>query len=445
MRAVLACFFLCSQATDTSCGLHGQEVDTSSHEEDLDSLEFALLQTSLKIASVKSQITSDLNVSNMSEETSSASLLSSSFEESLRGEAQRFRKAVALHTSFLMNLRSDPSSLGGIPALLVFMLAAIVMVVFVVQTISFSVEDKVTKEDDPKMAGWGYERFRAANSRDWNTALRPSPGNPYTTFGPDGQERDTVGAPSSLPPLTVPHSQRSSMASRPVSQATLGRQALTSYSTQHLEPRSLDPRSSEAMRTGSLPRSSQAGLPDTAAMCPNLILAHAEAQFSIPTESLRILRTGSGPVGVLGGQTGRPLLHARFSPPSDGSGGLWLELSTTATSRFPHCSAGPLRLPFSQRSGENSLLEIRGPKGDTFGKLAQARGGWQLTRNSQLTMSFASDPRGLALVATAEGQSIATVSGHGDDALRIQVSPGVDPLLTLLCMLAITLLSPGSP
>jgi len=441
--AVSAWLFLCGQAWGSSCGLDSREVDVSSHEEDLDSLEFALLQTSFQ-ASVKSELTGDLlnklNASNVTEEVRpSASLLSSSVMERFRGEAERLRKAVALHAGFLMKLTgSEPSGLGGIPALLVFMLAAIVMVVFVIQTISFSMEDKTAK-DDQKISGWGrYDRPRPASSRDWNRALQPSPGNPYMqTFGPDGQERDTVGAPSSLPPLTMPHSQRSSIASRPGSQLNLGPEAsLRSYSSQNLQPRTLDPRGSEAMRTGSLSRSSQAGVPDTAAMCPNLILAHAEAQFSIPTDSLRLLGTGSGPVGVLGGQTGRPLLHARFSPPMDGSAGLWLELSTTATSRFPHCSAGLLRLRSSEA---NEKLVIRGPKGETFGKLEQTSGGWQLLRRGQLMMSIFSDPGGLT--ATADGNSIATATGHGD-ALRVQVSPGVDPLLTLLCMLAITLISP---
>jgi len=450
LAAVSVWFFLCGQAWGSSCRLDSREVDVSSHEEDLDSLEFALLQTSLQ-ASKKSELTGDLlnklNASKVTEEVRpSASLLSSSLKERFRGEAERFRKAVALHAGFLMKLTgSEPSGLGGIPALLVFMLAAIVMVVFVIQTISFSMEDKTAK-DDQKMSGWGrYDRPRPASSRDWNRALQPSPGNPYMQrFGPDGQERDTVGATSSLPPLTMPHSQRSSIASRPASQLNLEPEASLRYSSQNLEPRTMDPRSSEAMRTGSLSRSSQAGVPDTAAMCPNLILAHAEAQFSIPTESLRSLGAGSGPVGVLGGQTGRPLLHARFSPPTDGSAGLWLELSTTATSRFPHCSAGLLRLRSSEA---NEKLVIRGPKGETFGRLEHTSGGawdqnlpgWQLLRRGQLMMSIFSDPRGLT--ATADGHSIATATGHGD-ALRVQVSPGVDPLLTLLCMLAITLISP---
>lgn len=431
----VACLLLC-RPVQADC-----DVDVSSHEEDAETLEFSLLQTSLQLASERNTLPAAGTPVKTWPRNATVSFVDLS---SVAGATQRFGREIAeqLHrpASLLRSLVEEPSALNGIPALMVFMLAAVVMVVCLVQFISIAFEDRSveSKGADQQMPRESfYSRTGGpANSGDWRSALAPAPGNPYSApfFGADGQEQSTLGT---LPPATLPMSSRPSLHA-PATHQSLG--AASPFGRSDQAPGSSSIQRAEALRTGSVSSSSRAARPDVAAMCPNLILPFAEAQFSIPADNLAKLVGGSGPVSVLGGQTGRPLLHARFGSPPARRQGTWVQLSTVSTSRFPHCSAGPLLL---NSSSSQTKLEIHGPK-DCYGTLEETAGAWYLRRMSgELVMSFALGPRGVGLSAKVDGQAIATAEPEGNAALRVQVSAGNDPLLTLICMLAILLISPS--
>jgi len=209
-------------------------------------------------------------------------------------------------------------------------------------------------------------------------------------------------------------------------------------------------------------------LPD--AICPALILPHAEAQFCLTLESLRRLSAGKCPVQILG-PSRKPLLHARLpaappgAPPATATGGgatCWLELSTTATTKYPHACVGPLRLPGSEPGGGGAggrqTLEIRGPRGDKYGTLDQNGSGWSAMHGGRMVLFINIAPQGNALTATSMSSNpVATAnlipaadaaapgrptSEADGPALKVQVQPGVDALLYLLCMLAVVLVAP---
>eukprot|EP00930_Biecheleria_cincta_P040429 TRINITY_DN27702_c0_g1_i1.p1 TRINITY_DN27702_c0_g1~~TRINITY_DN27702_c0_g1_i1.p1 ORF type:complete len:462 (+),score=78.38 TRINITY_DN27702_c0_g1_i1:232-1617(+) len=439
--------FLCPRgmvvAACIACLLHCRPVqaerdaDVFLHEDDTEMLNFSLLQTSLQLVSERYLVHARESAKAWPQN------ISVSFVDlsSLPGARARLGREIAqqLHrpASLLRTLLDEPSALNGIPALVVLMLAAVVMVVCLVQFISIAFEEqsadsKCADQQMPRGSQGVYNRAgRPASSGDWRAALVPGPDNPYSEplFGPDGQEYSTMGT---LLPATLPLSARPSLnapAHPNGAQSFLG-----GFAAQGSSPC----QQAEALRTGSL-SSSPAARPDVAAMCPNLILPFAEAQFSVPADNLAKLVRGFGPVSVLGGQTGRPLLHARFDSAQARHQGAWLQLSTVSTSRFPHCSAGPLQL--NGRSSQVKL-EIHGPK-DCYGTLEETAGVWYLRRVSgELVMSFSLGPGGVGLAAKVDGQSIAIAEPEGDAALRVQVTAGKDPLLTLICMLAILVVSP---
>jgi hypothetical protein len=430
--AYIACLLLCSPVL-AEC-----DADVSLHEDDAEILDFSLLQTSL-------QLVSDRNIVHATAPGKAwPQNVTASFADlsNLARATRRFSKEIThqLHrpASLLRSLMEEPSALNGIPALVVFMLAAVVMVVCLVQFISIAFEErsgdsKCAAQQMPRGSQGVHSRTgRLANGGDWRAASASGPDNPYSEqlFGPDGQERSTLGT---LLPATLP------LSSRPSLNAPALHLSGSPSSSGRFEARgSSSIQQAEALRTGSL-SSSPAARPDVAAMCPNLILPFAEAQFSVPADNFEKLIGGFGPVSVLGGQTGRPLLHARFGTAEARRQGTWLQLSTVATSRFPHCSAGPLQL--NSRSS-HAKIEIHGPK-DCYGTLEQTAGAWYLRRVSgELVMSFALGPRGVGLSAKVEGQPVATAEPEGNAALRVTVGAGNDPLLTLICMLAILLVSP---
>lgn len=431
--ASVACLLLCSPVL-AEC-----DADVSLHEDDAEILDFSLLQTSLQLVSERSFVHATAPGQSWPRNVTASFVDLSGLANATRRFSKEITQQLHRPASLLRSLMEEPSALNGIPALVVFMLAAVVMVVCLVQFISIAFEErsgdsKCAAQQMPRGSQGVHNRTgRLANSGDWRAASASGPDNPYSEplFGPDGQERSTLGT---LLPATLP------LSSRPSLNAPALHLSGAPSSSGRFEARgSSSIQQAEALRTGSL-SSSPAARPDVAAMCPNLILPFAEAQFSVPADNFAKLIGGFGPVSVLGGQTGRPLLHARFDTAQARRQGTWLQLSTVATSRFPHCSAGPLQL--NSRSS-HAKIEIHGPK-DCYGTLEEMAGAWYLRRASgELVMSFALGPRGVGLSAKVEGQSVATAEPEGDAALRVTVSAGNDPLLTLICMLAILLVSPG--
>mmetsp|Transcript_34813 Transcript_34813/g.64789 ORF Transcript_34813/g.64789 Transcript_34813/m.64789 type:complete len:415 (-) Transcript_34813:47-1291(-) len=331
--------------------------------------------------------------------------------ESLAYFGRAAQTAMVRHMSLIrqLTLPTDKTAVSGLPALIVFMVAALVMVLFVSQMMGTLFEDR--NQDS-------YSGYPAQKS--WPADFRGSYG-PAGSYGPDGQERSTLG-PGSLPPMTLPNS--------PGISHDIGQGVGSAASTL---PVMSQGRLSEPPHSTSF---GPAAAPDRAAMCPRLIQPLAEAQFHVTSDGLRSLRQGSGPVGICGPQ-GRALLFARFG--QDGKSRSWLELSTTASTQYPHCRAGPLRLG-AETAGV--ALDIRGPTGDRYGLLQNCGQHWQMQRaEGVVLMSIGASGTGGGLTAMASDQVVATAWPEGE-VLLVKVSPGRDPLLALLCMLVITLLSP---
>lgn len=164
---------------------------------------------------------------------------------------QELRRRLSLAYSLV--LPTEKTLLSGIPALLVFMLAGLVMALLVVQLI-------------------GIYFDRREPSQQFGV---PKPG--YSTGG-------------TLPPMSLPPS-RASLQGRP------------------------------SNGTASAPSTVGAVPGRDGAMCPALIVPYAEANFCVAQQGMQGLREGLQqevpPVPVLGGQTGKALLYARFKTVKD--------------------------------------------------------------------------------------------------------------------------------
>mmetsp|Transcript_33341 Transcript_33341/g.79970 ORF Transcript_33341/g.79970 Transcript_33341/m.79970 type:complete len:395 (-) Transcript_33341:45-1229(-) len=310
--------------------------------------------------------------------------------EGLSNYGRAAKATMSRHLSLVLQLTlpTDRTAVSGLPALVVFMVAALVMVLFVSQMIGVFFEERSKEE------------------------LRYFPGSE----GGDGQERSTIGG-WSLPPMTLPNT--------PVANMEGGSSAV---STLPLLDRWSEPVRSGSL-TGTLPEAS-----DRAALIPRLIQPSAEAQFHVPAEGLSSLWRGESPVGIFG-PGGHTLLFARFS--QDSKERQWLELSTTANTQFPHCRVGPLRQ-------DAAGVDVRGPAGERYALLQRFGSQWQLRRaEGQVLLSIGANVGGPGLTAATEGQLTATAwPEHSGGGLVVKVSPGRDPLLALLCLLAVLLLSP---
>lgn len=301
--------------------------------------------------------------------------------------------ALSSVASRALALALDPprGPFGGVPVLLIFMLAFVIGLVFVIQVVGWSMEGK-----DPGDFG---------RQRPEKLLGAPLPGY----------------ASSALLPMT---SERGF-------ERGLGTPSRPGSTTSALPP------------SGSPSLSHGEDADRTDAICPALILPHGEARFTIPAESVRRLALGEYPVEILG-PSGRPLLHARL--PAEPVGGVstslgpgrWLELTTTPTSRYPHACVGPLLLG----SRSSQPLQIRGPRGDAYGILEAREGAWCAQHGGRVVLRIESLPEGGLQASGADFNVIAMASPNGGQALQVQVNPGVDALLTLLCMLAVVLISP---
>jgi len=180
---------------------------------------------------------------------------------------------------------------------------------------------------------------------------------------------------------------------------------------------------------------------NTPQICPALILPGNDSpMFSLPVYSISKLRSGGNAAVEILGPSGRPLLHARCS--NDGTiaavsaefpnSGPWLELSTTPKSRHPHAILGPL--------GATSGLVIFGPGGGKYGTMDSARGAWRVDFQGMPVLTISPGSGCLLSVTSPDNQSIATLLRENDkgvDSYVLQVNPGHDALLTLLCTLAV--------
>lgn len=323
--------------------------------------------------------------------------------------------------------------------MLICMLAFIIGVVFVIQVVGWSLEDSVGCNYSETAVSVGHPPMASRGARD---PFRPDKATPSPSPFLYASGAASEGAPSSgflpLPTDTgTLAGRRWGTQSMPATPGVFG---MGSSGGEHGEgamfAASPQWRSQPPTTTLQDPSNSQD------AICPALILPHGEAHFSVPVEGVLKLGVGQFPVEILG-PSGRPLLHARLpaqpvgnAPAAAKGAGRWLELTTTATSRYPHACVGPVTLG----SPAIEALEIRGPKGNAYGLLEPGDGGWLAKRGGRVVLRIAGGAhRGLQAFSSDEAM-IATAT-PGGERLSVQVSPGVDALLTLLCMLAVVLMS----
>mmetsp|Transcript_43433 Transcript_43433/g.116613 ORF Transcript_43433/g.116613 Transcript_43433/m.116613 type:complete len:553 (+) Transcript_43433:94-1752(+) len=305
----------------------------------------------------------------------------------------------------------DPSQgmVQGVPVLLIYMLGSMIFVVFFIQVASWSVDPgKDYAEMPTPTRSVGRASSTSAvpyrHEQVWRPPFYPGAGTDKSGY--------TLRSATSPAAPNFPASQPS-----------------------------LSLRTSESVPLYSAAVSDAADSSD--ALCPALILPQGKAQFSIPAEAIRRLGLGQYPVEILG-PTGRQLLHARLpAQPVGGAlaslgSGRWLELTSTATSRHPHACLGPLPLAAPARAP----LEIRGPRGDAFGTLEQRGGAWCAVRRGRVVLSIEASGDGQLIATLPDRGVVAVASPEDGEALKIQVSPGVDALLALLSMLAVVLMSP---
>mmetsp|Transcript_91996 Transcript_91996/g.269114 ORF Transcript_91996/g.269114 Transcript_91996/m.269114 type:complete len:392 (+) Transcript_91996:81-1256(+) len=206
-------------------------------------------------------------------------------------------------------------------------------------------------------------------------------------------------------------------------------------------------------------------------ICPKLMLPHGAAQFRIPMDYIRKLRSGIFPVEVYG-TSKDPLLHAwlpRFATsveepaddcvadvgcggvPTPRSGlrgqGLWLQLTTTSTSRHPHACIGPLFLRGMSASKPSETIQILGPGGKRYGSFEQTEDSWKVVCDGRTVLTVTTSlPFPLLNALDSQGYPVASAGQQrwsllGTDALIVTVNQGADALLALLCMLAVVLVS----
>jgi hypothetical protein len=193
-------------------------------------------------------------------------------------------------------------------------------------------------------------------------------------------------------------------------------------------------------------------------LCPSVSLPQGDVEFSLPAESLQKLCDSQHSAEILG-PGGLPFLFARFataraggaSPCGGGarggswdSQGLWLELAETATSRYPYACVGPLCVG----SIPLEALELCGPRGRHYGLLKPGEGTWQAQHKMHKGCPLLSieliDLPSFTITASASDSTTAVsatlVGANG--AWQVHAKPGSDPLLALLCMLAMVLTVP---
>eukprot|EP00933_Yihiella_yeosuensis_P001842 TRINITY_DN10302_c0_g3_i1.p1 TRINITY_DN10302_c0_g3~~TRINITY_DN10302_c0_g3_i1.p1 ORF type:complete len:676 (-),score=164.43 TRINITY_DN10302_c0_g3_i1:125-2152(-) len=355
---------------------------------------------------------------------------------------------VGFHGSFVSQSLSRAvkhEAANSIPTLLVFMFCAVICTVFFIQLLSVLFHEP-TKDPDADLS----HRMMMAHQHHYQRDPRYSYGSPQHSLPPHA-----FGPPSSR--SLGPPSARDmfAMAQTPVmpltpSSSSMPPQTLLPYSAQSVlhgggQERRL---TTSSALSSQRPRMSHEQLQAVKhdALGPSLINPHGEATFLLSQESLKKLVGGYYPVEILG-PSGKPLLHARLpvAPPTEtGSyGAVWLELSTTADSRFPHASVGPLTL--GTTGTHLNDVKIRGPRGETWGNLGLgSHGGWQVHRTGghlKLDINVMAEGYGLEAVSP-EKRLVSGAAPADGKRLQVKVSPGVDALLSLISLLAIILSDP---
>mmetsp|Transcript_105204 Transcript_105204/g.297695 ORF Transcript_105204/g.297695 Transcript_105204/m.297695 type:complete len:265 (-) Transcript_105204:477-1271(-) len=195
-------------------------------------------------------------------------------------------------------------------------------------------------------------------------------------------------------------------------------------------------------------------------ICPSFVLSTGAVRFWLPENAVEDLKSGAA-IEVLS-QSGQPVLRAQAPAPGAGRGagrclelfanqrgartlGASMETSMHASLRVaasrPDASAGPL-LPNGAAVATGQITELRGPDGEIYGTLKPRGTGWYAEHDNRMVLFVDPSAQGFMLSASnADGRIIASAAVVGS-TVRVHVNPGVDAMLTLLCILSVALMLP---
>eukprot|EP00747_Dinoflagellata_sp_TGD_P162733 gnl/TRDRNA2_/TRDRNA2_180660_c0_seq1.p1 gnl/TRDRNA2_/TRDRNA2_180660_c0~~gnl/TRDRNA2_/TRDRNA2_180660_c0_seq1.p1 ORF type:complete len:598 (+),score=136.76 gnl/TRDRNA2_/TRDRNA2_180660_c0_seq1:79-1872(+) len=172
-------------------------------------------------------------------------------------------------------------------------------------------------------------------------------------------------------------------------------------------------------------------------LCPNLVLPTTEVRFAVPVQTLLSIATGEfDVVGVLG----NPLLRADVK---EVPGGRQLQLAMALPCSLPRVTIRPLLQEASDST--DGRLEIRGPHQRFYGTIeAEGPNLFVVIVEDKVVMMISGDGDGF-LVQSGTKVKMADVLRSGDnyggvDHMQLHVSPDVDPVLVLSCVLAVAML-----
>lgn len=176
-------------------------------------------------------------------------------------------------------------------------------------------------------------------------------------------------------------------------------------------------------------------------LCPMLVLPHCESFFAVPIDQLV---AGMETVEILG-LSGNALLRSTVKDTAEGP---IIEVSMSPP-RSPPLASISSPATFGPRTG---MMELKGSRGKHYGWLRPAGSGYALRCGEDDVMTVVTNAGSgqCHLYAGSNGDMLAQASRSGDaeaifapEDLEVRVTPGMDAVLALLCVVSAVLFGCG--
>lgn len=177
-------------------------------------------------------------------------------------------------------------------------------------------------------------------------------------------------------------------------------------------------------------------------LCPMLVLPHCESFFAVPIDQLV---AGMSTVEILG-LSGNALLRSTVKETSEGR---VVEVSMSPP-RSPPLANISAPVDSGPRAG---MMELKGSRGKHYGWLRPTSTGYTLRcgEDDIMTVVTNSSSGQCQLYAGSSGDMLAQASRSGDaeaifapEDLEVRVTPGMDAVLALLCVVSAVLFGHGA-
>lgn len=316
--------------------------------------------------------------------------------------------------------------------------------------------------DSYKVPGYNPYSAGLADARpSFQDSFMSSPGGPYQTgqppTAPDSLQGSMPGLPDhsqhrSLPRVSMPAAGSPGALSLPRVQGPGARPASSSRhgSGMNLAPRKLD--AVEASQGGSsmLPVPDVHRPPEVTGsaprrpppLCPMLVLPHCESFFSVPVDQLV---AGTSTVEILG-LSGNALLRSTVKDTEEGRV-IEVSMSPPRSPALASISEAPSSGP------QAGCRHLKGSRGRYYGWLRPTTSGYVLRcgEDDVMTVMTSRSTGQLQLYAGSSGDMLAQASRSGDgegifaaEDLEVRVTPGMDAVLAILCVISAALFAEGS-